>query len=68
MRTTLNLKKDVINKIMQYTGTSNKSKAVNMVLESYIREKKKQNILKMKGNLHLEDNWKQTRDMELDEE
>ena len=67
MRTTLNLNEEVINQIMQYTGIKNKSKAVNMVLETFVRERKRQNILKMKGKLNLDDNWKQLREMELDE-
>ncbi|MCG8334425.1 MAG: type II toxin-antitoxin system VapB family antitoxin [Proteobacteria bacterium] len=67
MRTTLNLNEEVINQVMQYTGIKNKSKAVNMVLETFVRERKRQNILKMKGKLNLDDNWKQLREMELDE-
>ncbi len=49
------------------TGMKNRSKAVNKVLEEFVREKKRQKILKMKGKLNLEDNWKQLREMELDE-
>lgn len=67
MRTTLNLNEEVIRQVMQYTGIKNKSKAVNMVLETFVRERKRQNILKMKGKLNLDDNWKQLREMELDE-
>ncbi len=67
MRTTLNLNEEIINQVMQYTGIKNKSKAVNIVLETYVREKKRQNILKMKGKMNLDDNWKQLREMELDE-
>lgn len=67
MRTTLNLNEDVINQVLQYTGMSNKSAAVSKVLELFVQEKKRQNILKMKGSLKLENNWKQLRDMETDE-
>ena len=61
MRTTLNLNEDVINQVMHFTGTTNRSEAVNVVLEAYVREKKKQKILGMKGKLNLENTW------ELDE-
>ncbi len=67
MRTTLNLNESIINQVLKYTEMKNKSKAVNRVLEEYIQEKKKRNILNMKGKLHLEDNWKELRDLELDE-
>ena len=39
-------------------GARNKSQAVNEVLEAYVREKKMQKLLDMKGKLHLDDNWK----------
>ncbi|MCP4298374.1 MAG: type II toxin-antitoxin system VapB family antitoxin [Proteobacteria bacterium] len=67
MRTTLNLNEGIINQVLKYTDMKNKSQAVNRVLEEYIKEKKKRNILNMKGKLHLEDNWKELRDLELDE-
>lgn len=67
MRITLNLKDDIIKQVMQLTRAKNKSQAVNQVLESYIREKRLQKLLELKGKLHLEDNWQKLREMELDE-
>lgn len=67
MRTTLNLNDELIDQIVRITGMKNKSQAVNKVLKLYVTEMKKQDILKMRGTLHLEDNWKQLREMELDE-
>ncbi len=67
MRTTLNLKDDVIKKVLQLTGAKNKSQAVNAVLEAYVRERGMQKLLGLKGKLHLEDNWKKLREMERDE-
>ncbi|MFC1534217.1 type II toxin-antitoxin system VapB family antitoxin [Thermodesulfobacteriota bacterium] len=67
MRTTLNLKEDLINQVIQLTGAKNKSRAVNEVLEVYIREKQMQKLLNLKGKLNLDNNWKKLREMELDE-
>jgi Arc/MetJ family transcription regulator len=67
MRTTLNLNEELINQIVRITGMKNKSQAVNKVLKLYVSEMKKQDILKMRGTLHLENNWNQLREMELDE-
>ena len=67
MRTTLNIKDDVIKQIVELTGAKNKSHAVNEVLEAYVREKQMQKLLELRGKLHLEDNWKRLREMELDE-
>ncbi len=67
MRTTLNLKENVIKTVIQLTGAKNKSQAVNEVLEAYVREKRMQKLLELRGKLHLEDNLKKLREMELDE-
>jgi Arc/MetJ family transcription regulator len=67
MRTTLNIKDDVIKQVLKLTGSKNKSLAVNEVLEAYVQEKQKQKLLELRGKLHLEDNWARLREMELDE-
>lgn len=67
MRTTLNIKDDVIKQVLKLTNAKNKSQAVNEVLEAYVREKQTQKLLELRGKLHLEDNWERLREMELDE-
>ena len=67
MRTTLNINDDIIKKVLELTGAKNRSQAVNKVLEDYVQEKQIENILRLKGKLHLENNWKELREMELDE-
>lgn len=67
MRTTLNLKDDIIKQVIEFTGAKNKSQAVNEVLEAFVREKRTQNLLNLKGKLNLEENWRKLREMELDE-
>ena len=64
MRTTLNVKDDIIEKVMQLTGAKNRSQAVNEVLEAFVRKEKINNLLKLKGKLHLEVDWKEIREME----
>jgi hypothetical protein len=67
MRTTLNIKDDVINKIIELTGAKNRSRAVNEVLELYIKDKRLNNLLSLKGKLHLDENLHELREMELNE-
>jgi metal-responsive CopG/Arc/MetJ family transcriptional regulator len=67
MRTTLNVKNDLINKVLELTGAKNRSQAVNDVLEYFIKEKQINNLLNLKGKLHLDENLKDLREMELDE-
>jgi Arc/MetJ family transcription regulator len=56
MRTTINIKDEVIKQVVQYTGAKNMSQAVNEVLENFVREKRKQKLFDLKGKLQLEDN------------
>ena len=51
IRTTLNLKDDVIKQVMQITRAKNKSQAVNEVLETYVREKRTQKLFDLRGKL-----------------
>ena len=67
MRTTINVKDEVIKQVVEYTGAKNMSQAVNEVLESFIREKRKQKLVGLKGKLHLVENWQQLRELETDE-
>jgi hypothetical protein len=67
MRTTLNIKDDVLEKVTQLTGSKNRSQAINEVLEIYIRERQLNNLLSLKGKLHLDENLKELREMELNE-
>ena len=67
MRTTINIKDEVIKQVVEYTGAKNMSQAVNEVLETFIREKRKQKLFELKGKLKLDDNWQKLREMEVDE-
>ncbi len=67
MRTTINIKDEIIKQIVEYTGAKNMSQAVNEVLETFVREKRKQKLFELKGKLKLEDNWQKLREMEIDE-
>lgn len=67
MRTTINLKSEIIQEVMHLTGAKNKSQAINEALETYVQEKRMQKLLELRGKLSLEENWKALREMELDE-
>jgi Arc/MetJ family transcription regulator len=67
MRTTINIKDEIIKQVVEYTGAKNMSQAVNEVLETFVREKRRQKLFELKGKLKLEDNWKELREMEIDE-
>ena len=67
MRTTINIKSNILEEVMHLTAAKNKSQAINEALETYVREKRMQKLLDLKGKLSLEENWKALREMEFDE-
>ena len=67
MRTTINIKTNILDEVMHLTGAKNKSQAINEALETYVRENRMKKLLGLRGKLNLEENWKALREMELDE-
>ncbi len=67
MRTTLNLKEDIIEKAIILSGAKNRSHAINIILEEYVKQKQMSTLIDLKGKLHLEDNLKSLREMEINE-
>ncbi|MCH7800435.1 MAG: type II toxin-antitoxin system VapB family antitoxin [Chloroflexi bacterium] len=55
MRTTLNIDEKILAEVIEATGEKSKSKAVNMALEQFIRQKKIKNLLSMVGKLEIDD-------------
>jgi len=67
MRTTLNIKDEVLEQVIEITGAKNKSQAVNQALEAFLLEKQVQRLLNLRGKLKLEENWTELRELELNE-
>lgn len=64
MRTTLNIDADMMEIVMSYTGQKNRSEAVRLALSSSIKEQKKKKLLALRGQVDIEDNWKNLRAMD----
>ena len=67
MRTTLNVDEKILDEVISLTGAKNRSQAINLVLQDFVKEKRLQKLLDLRGTLHLDNNWKDLREMELDE-
>lgn len=65
MRTTLDINNEVLQQVMQITKEKKKAKAVNTALREFIREKKKKNLLFLRGKMHIESNWEKLRQEEI---
>lgn len=65
MRTTLNIPDDLIVEVQQISGQKSKSKAIIAVMEDYVRRKRMQALLDLRGKVHIEYDWEQEENLEL---
>ena len=65
MRTTIDVDDRLLAQVLEITGESSKSKAVNRALEDYVRQERVKGLLALRGKLDLDlDNWYELRHME----
>ncbi len=65
MRTTLDIDKELLEKVVDVTGEGSKSKAVNKALSAYVREIRMKRLLELRGKLDLDlDDWYELRHTE----
>ena len=68
MRTTLNIEDGLFADLMRLTQAPTKTQAVRDALKEYIRLRRKEELLALRGRLEIEDNWHQLRESELEED
>lgn len=54
MRTTLNIDEKLLDKVVELTGETSKSKAVGKALEEYVRRMRIEHLLSLRGKLDLD--------------
>ncbi len=64
MRTTLNIDDKVLSDVMLVTGKKNRSEAIRMALQEYLKQQQKKKLLAMRGTVNIDDNWVELRDLE----
>ncbi len=64
MRATLNIDDNTLHDVMSFTGKSNRSEAVRIALQEYLKQQKKKKLLAMRGEVDIEDNWQALRELE----
>jgi len=61
MRTTLNIDDDLLDQVMQYTESSNRSEAVRRALKAYIRQQELRRARAMRGTMEIDETWRELR-------
>jgi Arc/MetJ family transcription regulator len=64
MRTTLVLDADTLPELMELTGAKSRSQAVRRALEEYIRIKRTEELLSLRGRFDIEDSWRELRELD----
>lgn len=67
MRTSLNIDDTMLHEVMKETGKKNRSEAIRLALDTYLKQQKKNKILALRGKVDIEDNWQQLRKLEMSE-
>jgi Arc/MetJ family transcription regulator len=67
MRTTIHIEDSLFTDLMRLTHAPTKTQAVRDALKEFIRMRRKEELLALRGRLEIEDNWRQLREIELKE-
>jgi Arc/MetJ family transcription regulator len=67
MRTTIHIEDSLFTDLMRLTKATTKTQAVRDALKEFIRLRRKEELLALRGRLDIEDNWRQLRKSELEE-
>ena len=67
IRITIGIDDKIMKELILLTAAKNKTEAINIAIRDYLKRRAKVNLLKMRGKLHLENNWKKLREAEVHE-
>jgi len=67
MRTTLNIDDYLFNDLLKVTKAKNKTEAVRVALTEYLRMKRKEKVLALRGTMDINDDWQNLRQREIAE-
>lgn len=65
MRTTLTIDDTIVKEVILLTKKKNRSEAIREALSDYIHQKRRDQLLSLRGNVDIDDNWQALREMEV---
>lgn len=65
MRATLNIPDELIDEVQRLSGEKTKTQAIVNVMEEYVRRKKMQELLALRGKISIEYDWEREEEAEL---
>ncbi|MBI5417013.1 type II toxin-antitoxin system VapB family antitoxin [Candidatus Poribacteria bacterium] len=68
MRATLNIPDDLLLEVQKIAGEKSKTKAIIIAIQDFIKRKKLEKLLMLKGKIEIDYNWEKEEKMELNEQ
>jgi metal-responsive CopG/Arc/MetJ family transcriptional regulator len=65
MRATLNIPDELIDEVQRLSGQKTKTQAIVTVMEDYVRRKKMEDLLALRGKISIEYDWEREEEAEL---
>jgi hypothetical protein len=65
MRTTLNIKDDVMDALLKRTKSKTKTRAVEAAIREYLEKKSIEDLIALSGNIHIELDWEKEEEAEV---
>ena len=67
MRTTINVKDDLLEALLERTMARSKTKAIEMAIREYLDRKAMEDIISLSGKIHIDPDWEREGERELGE-
>jgi len=65
MRATLNIPDELIDEVQRLSGQKTKTQAIVTVMEDYVRRKKMEDLLALRGKITIDYDWEREEEAEL---
>jgi hypothetical protein len=65
MRATLCIPDELVREVQRLSGKKSKTQAIVTVMEEYVRRKKMEDLLALRGTISIDYDWKQAEEAEL---
>jgi len=65
MRATLNIPDELIREVQTISGEKSKTRAIITVMEAYVRQKKLEQMLALRGKITIDFDWEKAEDEEM---
>jgi len=65
MRATLNIPDDLLAEVQKITGEKSKTKAITIAMREYIRQKRKKELIALRGKIQIDYDWEKEEELEM---